>query len=148
MDATTVRADEDPGHTELGADEGPDHIEPFHFRITALNFNDGTKLEIGENDLVVVVGGNNTGKSRTLKDIQAHFSTETYGIGAYEGVVVRTVESFYTADLRAVESWLLSEDAITDAPGASPQSPHRGARHPRQSALSWFASNEPWRKKF
>ncbi|WP_175796059.1 ATP-dependent nuclease [Burkholderia anthina] len=147
MDATTVRADEDPDHTELRADEDPDHTEPFHFRITALNFNDETRLEIGEDDLVVIVGGNNTGKSRTLKDIQAHFSTDMYGIGTYEGLVVRTVESSYTADLQAVESWLLSEDAITDAPGASPQLPHRGSRHPRQTALSWFASNEPWRKK-
>ncbi|WP_247424651.1 ATP-dependent nuclease [Ralstonia pseudosolanacearum] len=125
----------------------PAPTEEFSFRLTALVFNDGTSLQIGEDDLVVIVGGNNTGKSRTLKDIRAYFTTEMHGAAEYEGLVVRSVENEHTTDLQAVESWLLSEDAITDAPGAPPQQPNRGSRHPRITALSWFEKNTAWRKK-
>lgn len=119
----------------------------FNFRLTALMFSDGTKIQIGVDDLVVIVGGNNAGKSRTLRDIQAYFSTAMFSVSEYEGLVVRSVEHEYTDDINVVETWMASQDAITDAPGAQPQTPIRGSRHPRRTALDWFRSNAPWRKQ-
>ena len=37
--------------------------------VSAIRFNDGTKLEINSDDIVVFVGPNNVGKSRALRDI-------------------------------------------------------------------------------
>ena len=121
--------------------------EDFRFLLTALVFNDGTEVTIGADDLVVIVGGNNTGKTRTLKDIHAYFSTEMFGARDYKGVVVHRVDYENSSGVSAVETWLRSQDAITDAPGAPPQNPARGSRHPRDTALSWFADNAQWRKK-
>jgi ABC-type branched-subunit amino acid transport system ATPase component len=41
--------------------------EKYRYRITRIKFNDGTTLEPG--NLVVFVGSNNAGKSRSLRDI-------------------------------------------------------------------------------
>jgi len=38
-------------------------------RITRLSFSDGTAIELGRNDVVVIVGANNAGKSATLRAI-------------------------------------------------------------------------------
>lgn len=37
--------------------------------ISKISFNNGTELEVGENDIIVFVGPNNAGKSQSLKDI-------------------------------------------------------------------------------
>ncbi|MDO3535113.1 AAA family ATPase [Ralstonia pseudosolanacearum] len=133
--------------TSLAAVEESKSAEEFHFRLTALRFSDGTTLQIGENDMVVIVGGNNAGKSRTLKDIHAHFTTDMHGGGNYQGLVVHSVESVHTTEISSVESWLQSEDAITDVPGASIQALGRGSRHPRSAILNWFKDSPAWRKK-
>ena len=125
----------------------PKTPDSFHFGLTGLKFNDGTSIPVGKDDLVVIVGGNNTGKSRTLKDISAYFSTQLIREGEYEGLVVRSVEHTHTTDIEAFESWLSSLDAITDAQGAPPQVPGRGARHPRITARSWFISDAGWRRR-
>ena len=39
--------------------------------ISKINFNDGTYLDIKQNDIILFVGPNNTGKSQSLKDIYA-----------------------------------------------------------------------------
>ena len=39
-------------------------------RISELEFKDGTKVSLNDNDIVVFVGANNVGKSRVLKDIK------------------------------------------------------------------------------
>ena len=39
--------------------------------ISELCFNDGTKVEINQDDLVILVGANNSGKSATLKEINS-----------------------------------------------------------------------------
>ena len=38
--------------------------------INKIKFNDGTEISLSKNDIVVFVGANNVGKSRTLKDIR------------------------------------------------------------------------------
>ncbi len=55
------------------------------FRIKRLHFNDGSDYEPG--DLVVIVGPNNSGKTRALKDVVAHAAT-----GKTRPIVIRSVE--------------------------------------------------------
>lgn len=133
--------------TTLSTTEDVKSAKAFDFHLTELKFSDGTCVQIGKDDLVVVVGGNNTGKSRTLKDVLAHFSSQNFSDREYEGLVVQSVKYQYTSDIESVEAWLSSQDAITDAPEAQPQSTVRGSRHPRSTALQWFTSNAMWRKK-
>ena len=121
--------------------------EEFLFLLTSLIFNDETKITLGADDLVVIAGGNNTGKSRTLKDIEAHFITDRYGPQEYQGVVVRKIEYESSTKADVVEAWLRSQDALSDLPNALPQSTVRGARHDRETALNWFTGNPAWRKK-
>lgn len=42
---------------------------PF-IKVKSISFKNGTKFEIGEDDIILFVGANNVGKSRTLKDIK------------------------------------------------------------------------------
>ena len=39
--------------------------------ISKIHFNDGTSLDIQQNDIIIFVGPNNAGKSQSLKDIYA-----------------------------------------------------------------------------
>ena len=39
--------------------------------ISKIHFNDGTDVDIQQNDIVIFVGPNNAGKSQSLKDIYA-----------------------------------------------------------------------------
>jgi len=38
---------------------------------SSISFKDGTEIKLGNNDIVVFVGGNNAGKSQTLKDLES-----------------------------------------------------------------------------
>lgn len=65
-------------------------MQPLKCHITKLRFNDGTEIELGKSDIVVFVGPNNSGKSRSLADIY-----DLYGTKA-EGIVVRKIETKIT----------------------------------------------------
>ena len=39
--------------------------------ISKIHFNDGTYVDIQQNDIIIFVGPNNAGKSQSLKDIYA-----------------------------------------------------------------------------
>jgi hypothetical protein len=44
----------------------------FRYSINSLKFSDGSIIELGEDDVMVIVGPNNAGKSVALRDIVAH----------------------------------------------------------------------------
>ncbi|MDN3351806.1 AAA family ATPase [Actinomadura sp. DC4] len=44
------------------------------FRVTNLSFNGDTSIDVQDADVVVLIGPNNTGKSRTLQEISDHLS--------------------------------------------------------------------------
>ena len=52
----------------------------------SITFSDGKNLALEENDVVVFVGPNNTGKSVALKELQGHLA------GASDPKVVKSVE--------------------------------------------------------
>ncbi|MBK5119257.1 AAA family ATPase [Burkholderia sp. R-69980] len=119
----------------------------FRFGLTALHFSDGTSISVGQDDLVVIVGGNNTGKSQSLRDISKTFLSPNQNLGEYKGNVVQKVEFTYTSDPSSVETWLSNQGALNDASDAQLQNPGRGSRHPRKTALEWFQNNIHWTKQ-
>ena len=50
--------------------------DPYCY-VDALDFNDGTHMDVSQSDIVVFVGPNNAGKSRSLKDIYELFCSAT-----------------------------------------------------------------------
>lgn len=75
--------------------------DPYCY-VESLEFNDGTQLDVRQNDIVVFVGPNNAGKSRSLRDIydlycsanNNHVVVQRIGLhrGAYEDVLKRIEE--------------------------------------------------------
>ena len=56
--------------------------------IKTVTFSDGTAVEFGPQDLVVVVGPNNSGKTQALQDLRNHFNSPTSG----RSLVVQSTE--------------------------------------------------------
>ena len=48
--------------------------------INSITFNDGTKIDVEQGDIVVIVGANNSGKSQSLVDIQNIVKSKVTGI--------------------------------------------------------------------
>lgn len=69
--------------------------------VKTLNFSDGTALSIGPNDVVVVVGPNNAGKSETLRAIKGNLQSS-----AYESPVLTGMEIERTGSIEVFTSWL------------------------------------------
>ena len=59
--------------------EGSDKMEQENpsFFIQKITFKDGTIIELKKDDIVIFVGANNVGKSRTLKDIKDDIINES-----------------------------------------------------------------------
>lgn len=49
----------------------------FHYLLASLLFSDGTTVSLAEDDTVVIVGGNNVGKSQALKEIVKQIDSDT-----------------------------------------------------------------------
>src|SRR6266511_3486722 len=49
---------------------------PLKFRLEALTYNDGTRISLDENAVIVLVGPNNAGKSATLREIRNQCANE------------------------------------------------------------------------
>lgn len=54
-----------------------DHAQMVPVRLTSLTFGDGTTVPMGEGSIAILVGPNNVGKSRALRDINAQVSVQS-----------------------------------------------------------------------
>lgn len=59
-------------------------------RFSSFTVSDGTKIGLSEDDVLVVVGPNNAGKSQLLRDLESHFELARNGV--YSGKVVVSIE--------------------------------------------------------
>lgn len=66
------------------------------FRIKAIEFNDGTELSIENDDIIVVVGANNSGKSATLR-------------GIYQTIHKGNGKSYFVKSLHATDDFKKSD---------------------------------------
>lgn len=58
-------------------------------RISDLTISDGTTIRVSDEDILVIVGPNNAGKSQFLRDVEGHFNLSTGG--AFTGKVVTSL---------------------------------------------------------
>jgi AAA domain, putative AbiEii toxin, Type IV TA system len=49
---------------------------PFHYTLRSISFSDGTEVSLAQDDIVVIVGGNNAGKSQALREIVKQLDSE------------------------------------------------------------------------
>ena len=71
---------EGPAHDMQADDERGDDAPPTpSVTVESMTFSDGTTVSINRDDVVVFVGPNNAGKTRALRDIEAHLSGATPG---------------------------------------------------------------------
>ena len=82
-------------------------------RVRSLLFSDGTRISIDASDVVVLVGPNNTGKSRTLHEIEAQVSESSAGI------VVKNVTFEYSGTVDELTSYI-GEHSTLDESGRDP----------------------------
>jgi hypothetical protein len=87
--------------------------------IESLTFADGSKIEVGAEDIIVFVGPNNAGKSATLREIDGHIAGNMAHIIIKNSV---TRKQGSAADLR---EFLKESTKIT---GSSSQTQYRGMR--------------------
>jgi len=62
----------------------------------SISFQNGTKINFGNNDIVVFVGGNNAGKSQILKDLKAQLKGATQDIKILQNINIKKYGSFET----------------------------------------------------
>ena len=74
-----------------------------HARIKAINFRDGSKLELGEREIVVVVGPNNAGKSLLLRELNNKIAGSTD-----KTILVQSVELQLDGTQDEVKEWARS----------------------------------------
>ena len=76
----TMISDEPRGDLNTATPTNQSHAQEPSIRVTKLQFSDGSKISIGNADVVVFVGPNNAGKSQALQDIQWQMSNSRSGI--------------------------------------------------------------------
>ena len=79
------------------------------FRVQSLSFSDGTSVSINPSDVVVLVGPNNAGKSRALKEIEEHASKPIAGI------VVKEVKFDYSGTVDELSSYIEDHSTIDNS---------------------------------
>ena len=79
------------------------------FRVRSLSFSDGTSVSINPSDVVVLVGPNNAGKSRALKEIEVHASK------SLTGIVVKEVKFDYSGTIDDLRSYIEDHSTIDNS---------------------------------
>lgn len=78
-------------------------------KVQSLTFSDGTKISIGPSDIVVLVGPNNSGKSKALDQIQNHLIDDKK-----DAVVVKNIEFFRSGTSSEVEEFIAKNSVKID----------------------------------
>lgn len=78
------------------------------FRLSQLHFNDGSSVDISEADVVVIVGSNNAGKSRSLREIHDWLHR-----GSHSGAIVKDLSLTMSGTPSILEEWLAQHYSIS-----------------------------------
>ena len=105
--------------------------------ISKLQFNDGTEVELGDDDILVIVGPNNSGKSQSLRDIQQRISGENPTKVVTNSFLrkVGTTEEF--------ETWI--DARIKNRDAADPSAVGLGTTIPKSTAKTRWAEADKLR---
>jgi ABC-type cobalamin/Fe3+-siderophores transport system ATPase subunit len=75
----------------------------FDYSLRQLTFSDGTSIQLGADDIVVLVGANNAGKSVALRDIVD--CIDSPGAASAKAKVIKTVDLSVSTEAAALESF-------------------------------------------
>lgn len=90
---------------------------PPPLTIGTIEFNDGTRVPTGDADIVVLVGPNNAGKSRTLQEVMAILAHPPYmPFNPASLFAIRSIELKRSLDPHSVTEWLSSHRQIFQEP--------------------------------
>lgn len=106
-----------------------------HVFIRSVTFSDGTRIELANSDIVVIVGPNNVGKSVTLKDIHDKVFSPSLPTK-----VVRDIEIELTGTLPDLDDWL-DKNCRQQVNTGQPENPtysRLGTTVHRKQARSWW----------
>lgn len=78
-------------------------------KVRSLTFSDGTKISIGPSDIVVLVGPNNSGKSKALDQIQNHLIGEKK-----DAIVLKKIEFLRSGSSSEVEEFIAKNSVKID----------------------------------
>ncbi len=72
--------------------------------LTSASFSDGTKIEFGQNDIIVFVGPNNAGKSQALRDLRGLADKK-----AFPAIVVKQIEFSLSGSDTDIERYITQQ---------------------------------------
>lgn len=78
-------------------------------KVRSLTFSDGTKISIGPSDIVVLVGPNNSGKSKALDQIRNHLIDEKK-----DAIVLKKIEFLRSGSSSEVEEFIAKNSVKID----------------------------------
>lgn len=97
--------------------EGLSPMTMFQYAISSLSFSDGRTVSLSSDDIVLIVGSNNAGKSRALKEIVKHLDHKEVS-GDPSCVVLKRLVARISEDKDAITSFLNGLDKV---PAGEPQ---------------------------
>ena len=111
------------------------HSFPF-FELKSLIFNDGTHLDITNDDVLIVVGSNNSGKSATLREIEQGI---IYGKKLHK-IIVKDLQFIAPQNSQQISKWI-NDNTVYDEDG-TPALPYLGRRSARWDKTEWDFKDE------
>lgn len=117
-------------------------MSSFHYHVTALSFSDGTTVRLSDDDVVLIVGGNNAGKSQALREIVKHLDHKNASDPTC--VVVKAIEAVVSEDPAEIESFMSALDQLAET---TPQVGRMGASMQRREIERWFQYDEATRRR-
>lgn len=90
------------------------HPTQFKYSLTTLLFSDGTTISLSANDTVIIVGGNNAGKSRALKEIVTQIDSEDARNSSC--VVVKGITVSVSEDEESVRTFVEQLEVVPGTP--------------------------------
>lgn len=100
--------------------------------IDQLTFSDGSKVGLEKNDVVLIVGPNNAGKSATLRAIRDKLTK------AETSPIVSDLRFTKEGDIGAVEGWLESVASISNAQSKDPTVHGFGTQFPKSNVQVYW----------
>jgi hypothetical protein len=105
--------------------------------ISELTFSDGSTLELGQDDIIVVVGPNNSGKSEALRGINQKLINPLT-----ENPVVRNLKSAMYGERDGLATWLMNRTKVVNDPPGNPQYQGFGTTIHHSQATAYWTSPE------
>ena len=114
---------------------------PFVFSIKSLQFSDESQIELSEDDIVVLVGPNNAGKSAALREIITLIDSEEAKNDNCK--VLRTLEVRISNEIKELEGWFADLEPMPNNPGHF----SRMGSNFKASELITYRENTDWLRR-